>query len=87
MFAGRFHYRLITFCQCEPQVTTLLRFGFWPSSPTKPTRGFSVELLELLCNLMLEAHVSVRGFIQSLRWKNQLSEKEVLLHIFFSSKQ
>ncbi|XP_019614691.1 PREDICTED: uncharacterized protein LOC109462576 [Branchiostoma belcheri] len=67
----------ITFCDCEPDPCTLLRFGLWAASTESPGTAFSVSLLEWLVCLSLECHVSVEGFCNAVRWKNNLSHSEV----------
>ena len=75
--SGRVHYVLMTFCACEPQCITLLRWGFWASSPEKPSVGYSLELMKMLQAMTLECQAAASSFVQMLRWKNELSESEV----------
>ena len=75
---GRFHYNvLFVFCECELHPCTLLRHGFWASSPAAPNIAISTKLLREMTLLMLESDVSAKAFIQMLRWKNAWSECEV----------
>ncbi|XP_023192885.1 uncharacterized protein LOC111609322 isoform X1 [Xiphophorus maculatus] len=67
----------VCFCKCEPEVCTLLKYGLWPASLEKPQAAFSMALLELFVHLSLECQVSVEGFINTLRWKNNLTVMEV----------
>jgi len=76
-FVGRSHNAIFTFCDHESLAATLVRFGFWPSSPVRPSAAFSIELLRLMQMLTLECAVSVKGFVQTLRWMHNLSSKEV----------
>jgi CxC1 like cysteine cluster associated with KDZ transposases len=69
--------KMIVFCACEPQAVTLLRVGFWSSSAKLPTVAFSVRLLELMQNLTMECSVSVKGFVEALRWHNRQTASEV----------
>ena len=55
----------------------MLRYGLWAASPVEPSVGFSVNLLNLLHLLTLECAVSVKGFMQMLRWKNDWTELQV----------
>jgi hypothetical protein len=77
LFIGRQHFINLTFCECEPQAASMVRYGFWPASPIRPNVGFSLPLLRLMTMLTLECAVSVAGFVQTLRWINNLSSKEV----------
>ena len=74
---GRIHEILMQFCACEPEVCTVIRLGFWPSSPDLPCVAYSMELLELFHYLNVECQTSMKGFIEALRWKNNLTETEV----------
>jgi len=77
-FVGRSHpAHIIRYCECESLACTLIRFGFWPSTPTRPLAAFSIDLLSLMQTLTLECAVSVKGFVQSLRWMNGMSTKSV----------
>lgn len=68
---------LVVFCDCESQVASLLRLGYWASTPTLPSLGISINLLDELQTLTLECAVSVKGYVQMLRWKNNMSQYEV----------
>ena len=76
--AGRIHTVIVIFCSCEPQTVTLLKLGFWPSSPVKPAIGYSTDLLDFYYFLMLEAAVSASAFVKALKWKNNLSDYQVV---------
>ncbi|XP_019643793.1 PREDICTED: uncharacterized protein LOC109484877 [Branchiostoma belcheri] len=67
----------VDFCPCEPEPCTLLRLGLWAASTEAPATAFSVSLLEWLVVLSLECHISVEGFCNTVRWKNNLSLEEV----------
>ena len=79
---GHFHTVAIQFCGCEEEPVTLLRFGYWAATPNQPTVGFSVELLKFLHFLTLESAVSVKGFVEMLRWKNSLTGQEVWFPLY-----
>ncbi|KAK2869371.1 hypothetical protein Q7C36_001242 [Tachysurus vachellii] len=64
-------------CACGPETCTLLRYGLWPATADKPQTAFSIPLLELFVCLSLECQVSVEGFCNTLRWKNNLTLAEV----------
>lgn len=74
---GRFHYAVMTFCDHESAAATLVRFGFWPCSPVRPSTAFSIDLLKMMHMLTLECAVSVKGFVNTLRWLNNLTNYEV----------
>ncbi|XP_028449680.1 uncharacterized protein LOC114565687 isoform X1 [Perca flavescens] len=67
----------VNMCVCEPEACTLLRYGLWPATADKPQTAFSIPLLELFVCLSLECQVSVEGFCNTLRWKNNLTLAEV----------
>ncbi|KAI8493215.1 hypothetical protein Bbelb_292190 [Branchiostoma belcheri] len=73
---GRFRSMNIQFCKCEAELCTLLRYGLWGASES-PQTAFSVVLLEWLVVLSNECHVTVDGFCNAVRWKNDLSLPEV----------
>lgn len=76
--AGRLHYNVLAvLCNCECEPATLLRYGYWATTPNSPCVIISISLLRQLHTLMLECAVSVKGFIQTLRWTNNWSEGEV----------
>lgn len=75
--AGRLCTVTVNMCACEPETCTLLRYGLWPATADEPQTAFSIPLLELLVCLSLECQVSVEGFCNTLRWKNNLTLAEV----------
>lgn len=77
LLSGRSHPGVMSVCSCQPVAVSIIRHGFWPSSPTNPTAIFSIELLKLLHMLTLECAVAVKGFVNALRWMNQLTNAEV----------
>jgi hypothetical protein len=68
---------MMVFCGCEEQCITLLRWGFWASSPQKPSAAYSLDLMMLLQAMTLECQTAASSFVQMLRWKNNLTESEV----------
>ncbi|XDV22763.1 hypothetical protein PO909_027590 [Leuciscus waleckii] len=74
---GRLCTVTVNMCACEPETCTLLRYGLWPATVEKPQTAFSIPLLELFVCLSLECQVSVEGFCNTLRWKNNLTLAEV----------
>lgn len=75
--AGRLCTVTVNMCACEPETCTLLRYGLWPATADKPQTAFSIPLLELFVCLSLECQVSVEGFCNTLRWKNNLTLAEL----------
>ncbi|KAK2821370.1 hypothetical protein Q7C36_020713 [Tachysurus vachellii] len=73
---GRLCTVTVDMCACEPETCTLLRYGLWPATADKPQTAFSIPLLELFVCLSLECQVSVEGFCNTLRWKNNLTLAE-----------
>jgi hypothetical protein len=65
------------FCACEKEVCTLLRWGFWPSSPYRPRVAYAIDLLKLYHYLNVERQTLMKGFIDTLRWRNNLTEADV----------
>ncbi|KAG1930605.1 uncharacterized protein LOC120488660 isoform X1 [Pimephales promelas] len=74
---GRLCTVTVNMCACEPETCTLLRYGLWPATADKPQTAFSITLLELFVCLSLECQVSVEGFCNTMRWKNNLTLAEV----------
>lgn len=68
---------VLHYCECESLAAVLVRFGLWPSTVTRPRAAFSIELLSLMHTLTLESAVSVKAFVQSLRWVNGLTTSTV----------
>ncbi|XP_076099472.1 uncharacterized protein LOC143068950 isoform X2 [Mytilus galloprovincialis] len=64
---GRQHLRTIQFCSCEEEAITLLSYNLWPASPKTPHLAFHNDLLRWLNGLLLECHVSVKGFCEALK--------------------
>lgn len=75
---GRVHSSMVVFCGCEEEGVTLIRLGFWPATVCKPSTGFALDLMALLYNLTVECHISAKSFVQTMRWKNNLSASEVI---------
>ncbi|XP_056604136.1 uncharacterized protein LOC130420674 [Triplophysa dalaica] len=73
---GRLCTVTVNMCACEPETCTLLRYGLWPATADKHQTAFSIPLLELFVCLSLECQVSVEGFCNTLRWKNNLTLAE-----------
>ena len=74
---GRFHDVKVEFCECHSENFTLILLGFWPAVPFKPRVAFSLNLLTTLHIFMLEGHMSVKSFVQCLKWRNKISNVQV----------
>ena len=74
-FHVRQHHINLTFCNSEKIASSLLRI--WAATPKWPNTGFSLQLLQMLNLLTTECAVSVAGFLQTLRWMHNLTDKQV----------
>ena len=59
---------LFDFCSCEEDALQLMKFGYWPATPSRPTTAFSFSLMDWLEALMLECQVSVHDFSQAVKY-------------------
>ena len=70
------HHVNVTFCHCEEEATTLIRYRLWPASPTRPVMAFAFDLLDRCESLLLECQVALCDFVASLKvnlpWYEQL---------------
>ncbi|XP_071815309.1 uncharacterized protein [Apostichopus japonicus] len=73
---GRGHTCDFIFCSCVPEVESLVRCGYWPSSAKGPRCAIRIELLEWMRVLLLETQSSLRAICHSLQWKNYMSDSE-----------
>ncbi|XP_071124793.1 uncharacterized protein [Mytilus edulis] len=67
---GRQHKRNIQFCKCEPEAVTLVKYRLWPSTTKFPKLAFDMELLKWLYGLLIECHVSCKGFCEALKFRS-----------------
>ena len=65
---GQQHAIKIKCCEHESEAVTLVRNGFWPSTPKQPQVAFDLELMTLLQYLFLECRVSLKSIYQALQW-------------------
>ena len=56
----------MTFCECDPDPLTLMRFRYWPGTPKRPVVAFSFALMDWLELLILECQVAVKDFASVL---------------------
>ncbi|KAL3864448.1 hypothetical protein ACJMK2_006132 [Sinanodonta woodiana] len=63
------HKRVMELCGCESAAVTMIRSYLWPSSPKNPILGFHIGLLEWMTALLLECHVSTKGFCEAVKAK------------------
>ncbi|XP_063399129.1 uncharacterized protein LOC134683743, partial [Mytilus trossulus] len=67
---GRQHIRSLQFCKCEGEAITLIRYRLWPSSTKFPRIAFHFDLLKWFNGLLIECHLSVKGFCEALKAKS-----------------
>ena len=65
-FSGQQHRIHVKCCDHEP--VTLIRNGFWPSTPKQPQVAFDQKLMVLLQYLFLECRASLKTIYQALQW-------------------
>ena len=64
---GRSHHECqFEICSCSSEAKTLLEHGFWPLSPSAPTTAVAVYLLDLQKSLLLNGHVPLKAFVDSV---------------------
>ena len=59
----------VSFCSCEAEAVTLVRFSLWPATPTNPTFAFHQDLLLWLEALLVEACIGADAFCRTLDYK------------------
>jgi len=77
------HSIKVTFCEHEPEAATLVRNGFWPSSPKQPQVAFDQGLMMLLHYLFLECRVSLKNIYQALQWMAPSLSKVYVSSVFY----
>lgn len=82
-FAGKQVSATITFCSCETEAETLIRYNLWPATPTKPRVVFAFSLLEWHEAMLLEAKVPTLAFCHAIRWMNKMSPRQEVKLLFF----
>ena len=65
---GKQHLIKIKCCEHEPEAITLVRNGFWPSTPKQPQVAFDLGFMVLLQYIFLECRVSLKSICQVLHW-------------------
>ncbi len=76
-FAGRQVSLLVWLCGCEAAALTLLRSSLWASTPSNPSMAYHVEFLAWLETLLLECHVSIKGFCDAVAFRHHMGKTEV----------
>ena len=84
LFSGQ-HSIKVKFCEHEPEAATLVRNGFWPSSPKQPQVAFDQGLMMLLHYLFLECRVSLKNIYQALQWMAPSLSKVYVSSVFYLS--
>lgn len=64
-------------CDCEAPPVTLRRYGLWAATPTEPRCAYSINFLQWAESLMVTSHVSLRAFIEAVRFRNGVNHNEV----------
>ena len=81
------HVAKFTFCSCERETLTLLRYGLWAATPEKPVVAFSLEYMELITVLQLESQLSVKSFCEAMECIQNMRINDVkevqCLHILY----
>jgi hypothetical protein len=60
------HKKKVLFCSCEDDAVTLVKLQLWPGSATRPLVAFHFKLMMLAEVLLLECHVSLKKFCDTL---------------------
>ena len=56
-------------CDCEPLPLTMVRANLWPATPQHPRYAFTFNLLDWAEALLLESHVALKDFCNSLYFR------------------
>ena len=56
-------------CDCEPLPLTMVRANLWPGTPQHPRYAFTFNLLDWAEALLLESHVALKDFCNSLYFR------------------
>lgn len=63
---GHQHKKMVLFCPCEDDAVTLVKLQLWPGSAKRPQVAFHSKLMMLAEMLLLECHVSLKKFCDTL---------------------
>ena len=69
IIAGMEHKLQFFPCGCEPLAVTMTRAKLWPASSTNPRFAFTFALLDWAEACLLEAHVSLQDFCNTLKFR------------------
>ncbi|KXJ06893.1 hypothetical protein AC249_AIPGENE21576 [Exaiptasia diaphana] len=58
---GQQHAIKMKCCEHESEALTIIRFGFWPSTPKQPKVAFDMQFMKLLQCIFLECRVSLNS--------------------------
>lgn len=58
----------IGFCGCGPDAVSLVKFKYWPATPSRPSIAFSFAMLDWLEALLLECQVPVQDFVYAMEF-------------------
>ncbi|XP_071820711.1 uncharacterized protein [Apostichopus japonicus] len=67
----------VTSCHCTNDTESLVRCGYWPSSPRKPTCAISICLLKWIATFLLEMQSSLKSICQSLKWLHGIAGDDI----------
>ncbi|XP_071846686.1 uncharacterized protein [Apostichopus japonicus] len=67
----------VTFCHCTNDTESLVRCGYWPSSPRNPTCAISICLLKWIATFLLETQSSLKSICQSLKWLHGIADNDI----------
>ena len=71
----------ICFCNCHSEAETLVKLGFFPATPVRPSTAFQFLLLDKLEAFMLECQVSLKDFLAALNCYTSLPFMQVYMHV------
>lgn len=65
---GQQHAIKLKCCEHEPEAITLVKNGFWPSTPKQPQVAFDIKFMTIIQYLFLECRVSLKSIHQAMLW-------------------
>ena len=70
---GRQHMVNVMYCGCFTKAETLVSLGLWPGSPSNTSTAFDINFMDLCRSFMLESHISLKSFCESVALLKQTS--------------